>query len=412
MKRSDRMNNGKMLAMAAVVVMIAASLACVMPVVSDSESYAVETGSTVNISVDQVKQSIISVNETAFEFVDTNKDGIKIGYVTEDSQEQINAMLTYSYKEGSWQWDNTSSSKNFTYYTLNVVEKTKLDGKYTLQFTGNEAASNQTLKIRISITSQGATQSIDYNYTVNVYKSFNSYSKIIYPVLEDKTLGGYQASGTVGGTFSSSAPSVYYTYTDDETNEQMNPIDTENFIFYATGFYKGVALDNSNLSIKGSVPADMSGWSGDSMKLTFAVTDKRTGYVVIIKDVEVKYTLHDAPTLNYMVAYAPNGGDVVTWSQGNGNVTATLVSGGTLNITGSSDCVATIIYENNGQTTTNRVTLEDSDGEIIDISGTGKMIITVSVLGVEEQTLEFTIIDDMIPVNSIDVTCGPDDTNP
>ena len=398
--------DGKMLAMAAVVVMIAASLACVVPVVSDSESYAVETGSTVNISVGQVKQSIISVNETAFEFVDNNKDGIKIGYVTEDSQEQINAMLTYSYKEGSWQWDNTSSSNNFTYYTLNVVEKTKLDGKYTLQFTGNEAAPNQTLKIRISITSQGATQSIDYNYTVTVYKSFNSKSAIIYPETE-----GEKASGTVGGTFSSKVPSVYYTYEDDSTYEQMNPIDTENFIFYATGFYKGVALDNSNLSIKGSVPADMSGWSGDSMKLTFAVTDKRTGYVVIIKDVEVKYTLDDAPTLNYMVAYAPNGGDVVTWSQRNGNVTATLVSGGTLNITGSSDCVATIIYENNGQTTTNRVTL-GNDGEKIDISGTGKMIITVSVLGVEEQTLEFTIIDDMIPVNSIDVTCGPDDTTP
>lgn len=407
--------DGKMLAMAAVVVMIAASLVCVVPIVSDSESYAVETGSTVQISDGQVKQSIISVNETAFGFDSTNdKDGIKVGYKTEGSAADFIPMVEYTrvYNEETnqkeWTWVTSNASVDVGNYKLEVVNKTELNGMYTIQFTGDEAtdADGEVLTIRISITSQGETQSIDYNYTVIVYKSFNSESAIIYPETE-----GEKASGTVGGTFSSKVPSVYYTYKSDLTDE-MDPIDTENFIFYATGFYKGVALDNSNLSIKGSVPADMSGWSGDSMKLTFAVTDKRTGYVVIIKDVEVKYTLHDAPTLNYMVAYAPNGGDVVTWSQGNGNVTATLVSGGTLNITGSSDCVATIIYENNGQTTTNRVTLEDSDGEIIDISGTGKMIITVSVLGVEEQTLEFTIIDDMIPVNSIDVTCGPDDTNP
>ena len=407
--------DGKMLAMAAVVVMIAASLACVVPVVSDSESYAVETGSTVNISVGQVKQSIISVNETAFEFDSTNdKDGIKVGYKTEGSTADFITMVEYNTAinvettQKEWTWDTRNASVDVGNYKLEVVNKTELDGKYTIQFTGEGAtdADGENLTIRISITSQGTTQSIDYNYTVNVYKSFNSYSKIIYPVLEDKNLGGYQASGTVGGTFSSSAPSVYYTYTVNGNNDQMDPIDTENFIFYATGFYKGVALDNSDLSIKGSVPADRSGWSGDSMTLTFAVTDKRTGHVVIINGVDVKYTLDDAPTLNYTVAYAPNGGDVVTWSQGNGDVTDTLVSGGTLNIAGSSNCVATIIYDNGSGTTTKRVTL-DSDGEKIDISGTGKMIITVSVVGVEEQTLEFTIIDDMIPVNSIDVTCGP-----
>lgn len=407
--------DGKMLAMAAVVVMIAASLACVVPVVSDSESYAVETGSTVNISVGQVKQSIISVNETAFEFDSTNdKDGIKVGYKTEGSTADFITMVEYNTANNvettqkEWTWDTRYASVDVGNYKLEVVNKTELDGKYTIQFTGDEAtdADGENLTIRISITSQGTTQSIDYNYTVNVYKSFNSDSKIIYPVLKDQISGGYQASGTVGGTFSSSAPSVYYTYTVNGNNDQMNPIDTENFIFYATGFYKGVALDNSDLSIKGSVPADRSGWSGDSMTLTFAVTDKRTGHVVIINGVDVKYTLDDAPTLNYTVAYAPNGGDVVTWSQGNGDVTDTLVSGGTLNIAGSSNCVATIIYDNGSGTTTKRVTL-DSDGEKIDISGTGKMIITVSVVGVEEQTLEFTIIDDMIPVNSIDVTCGP-----
>ena len=74
--------DGKMLALAAVVVMIAASLACVVPMVSDSDSYATETtGNIVNISVGQVKQSIIAVNETAFEF-DSKEDDDGIVSVT------------------------------------------------------------------------------------------------------------------------------------------------------------------------------------------------------------------------------------------------------------------------------------------------------------------------------------------
>lgn len=406
MKRSEKMTkDGKMLALAAVVVMIAASLACVVPMVSDSDSYATETtGNIVNISVGQVKQSIIAVNETAFEFdSEEDDDGIEVKYGT-GSEPQFTTMVKYKYSEDSWKLDTTYAAiDSINSYKLEIVGKTSLDGKYTVQFTGkadnNEAAEK--LTIRISITSQGETQSLDYNYTVNVYKSFSEKSKIIYD-------GTVQA--TAGGTFISGTPEVYYSHTDKGSadNDEMNQIDTTNFIFYATGLNKGVALYNADLSIQGSVPADKGGWSGDSMTLTFAITDKRTGYVVIIGGVTVNYSLYDAPALNYYVLYTHANGASETWSHGNGKVVDTLVSNGTLNISGSSNCVATVIYEDqNGKTTTDRITLNNNGGQSIDITGTGKMIITVSVVGSVEQTLEFTIIDDMIPVNDIGVTCGP-----
>ena len=407
MKRSEKMTkDGKMLALAAVVVMIAASLACVVPMVSDSDSYATETtGNIVNISVGQVKQSIIAVNETAFEFdSEEEDDGIKVQYGTGSELQSFTTMVEYTYSEGKWKLDTTSVViDSINSYKLEIVGKTSLDGKYTIQFTGkadnNEAAEK--LTIRISITSQGETQSLDYNYTVNVYKSFGKESKIIYD-------GTVQA--TAGGAFKSGTPKVYYSYTDKGSadNDEMNSIDTTNFIFYATGLNKGVALYNADLSIQGSVPAEKDGWSGDSMTLTFAITDKRTGYVVIIGGVTVNYSLTDAPALNYYVLYTHANGASETWSQGNGKVVDTLVSNGTLNISGSSNCVATVIYEDqNGKTTTDRITLNNNGGQSIDITGTGKIIITVSVVGSEEQTLEFTIIDDMIPVNNIGVTCGP-----
>lgn len=407
MKRSEKMTkDGKMLALAAVVVMIAASLACVVPMVSDSDSYATETtGNIVNISVGQVKQSIIAVNETAFEFDSAeDDDGIEVKYGTGPEPQSFITMVEYTYSGGGWKLDTTSAAiDSINSYKLDIVGKTSLDGKYTIQFTGkadnNEAAEK--LTIRISITSQGETQSLDYNYTVNVYKSFSEKSKIIYD-------GSVQA--TAGGTFKSGKPTVFYSHTDKDSaiNDEMNPIDTTNFIFYATGLNKGVALYNADLSIQGSVPADKDGWSGDSMTLTFAITDKRTGYVVIIGGVTVNYSLTDAPTLNYFVSYTHANGASETWSQGNGKVVTTLVSNGTLNISGSSDCVATVIYEDeHGTTTTDRITLNNNGGQSIDITGTGKMIITVSVVGSVEQTLEFTIIDDMIPVNDIGVTCGP-----
>ena len=395
--------DGKMLALAAVVVMIAASLACVAPMVSDSDSYATETtGNTVNISDDQVKQSIIAVNETAFEFDPSAGDGIKVMYGDDEPPQESNILVEYNYKNNVWEWTKTTADAGS--YSLEIVNKNSLDGKYTVQFTGDSEtnALNQSLTIRISITSQGETQNLDYNYTVNVYKSFSMDSKILYEG-DDET----DASGTVGGTFSSVAPRVYYTYDNEAGSGDEMTTGMENFIFYATGFNKGVALNNSNLSINGSVPVDMEGWKYSGvMDLTFAITDKRTGHVVIIEDVKVNYKVNPASALIYEITYEFNSTDK-SWNQDTPSKTGTLISGGDLTITGSSKCVATVIYQDDlGNTTTKRLTLSGS-GQEIDITGTGKMIITVSVVGSVEQTLEFTIIDDMIPVNNIGVTCGP-----
>ena len=406
MKRSEKMTkDGKMLALAAVVVMIAASMACVVPMVSDSDSYATETaGYTVNISDDQVKQSIIAVNETAFEFDPSAGDGIKVMYGDDEPPQESNILVEYNYKNNVWEWTKTTADAGS--YSLEIVNKNSLDGKYTVQFTGTSETDtlNQLLTIRISITSQGETQSLDYNYTVNVYKSFSNQSKIIY---------GDTVNAIYGGTFESKKPSVYYTYENAESNDVMSPINTTNFIFYATGLFKGVALNNTDLSIKGSVPIDGEGWSEHTaMTLTFAVTDKRTGYVVIIYGVSVGYSLSHGPALDYTISYKFNSSDK-SWDQDSESKEGTLISGGDLTITGSDSCVATVIYQDEfGKTKTNRLVLDDEDAQIIDITGTGKMIITVSlvgsdVVGSEEQRLEFTIIDDMIPVNNIGVTCGP-----
>ena len=43
----------------------------------------------------------------------------------------------------------------------------------------------------------------------------------------------------------------------------------------------------------------------------------------------------------------------------------------------------------------------------ISLPGTGTIQIIVSVDGIDEKKITFIVIDDMTPINDIDVTCGP-----
>lgn len=412
MKRSERMSkDGKMLAIAAVVVMIAASLACVVPVISDSETNAATTSTDVNISNGQMKQSIISVNETAFQFINTGKDGITVGYSTEATPTSFKVLMKYSNNDGTWGWDNNAPSANFENYKLDIVGKNGLDGKYTLQFTGEGVASEQTLTIRISITSQGATQSLDYTYNVTVFKSFTDTAKIVYE----------EGTGTVGGKFSTRSPTVYYSYSGESGNDSAND-DLSNFVFYATGFNKGVGL-TEGLKINGSVPDNITdtGWEMSSetntpkMNLTFVVTDTRTGYMVTIDSVNVSYELTSGPVVDFTITYAGAAnvyiGPKTSWTADDADSTVTIVSNSAENAlkisSMYSDNKATVVKTaDDGSTTVDTITLDEA-GQSIDISGTGTIKIIVSVDGIDEKKITFIVIDDMTPVNDIDVTCGP-----
>lgn len=400
---------GKATAMIAVFVMIVAAAACIIPMQAETADGDFDiTSGDMQISAGQKKVSIISMNDNAFEFEDSG-DGIVLSYATGDNpgNDDFKTLLEYNNNTGDWIWDEKTSVAQLDGYTIDVDTSDKIvegdhkepNGTYTLIFEGKEDnGDSEKLTIRVTITSHGAPQTLNYEYKVRVYDSFDKDSTITYTTSKAVKGGEFNAAATVkmdGAT--------------KMDEGALNP-----FIFYATGLNPGVALMSNNLSIKGSIPADLNGWltaGGDkstSMSLDIAVTDTRTGYVYIVDGVSVSYEITDPNGLVYTVSYTAPGTNTgsTSWSATNVDVVATLISGGDLTIKGAKHCVATIIYDNGRTTVTERVQLGESLKDI-DITGTGVIRIIVSVPGVDEQTLEFTIIDDMIPINDIGVTCGP-----
>lgn len=414
------------MAVAMVAVMVMSAMVCILPTTEGSdETIPIKT---VDLSDGQTKISTISVNDKAFDFTKEG-DGVKIAYKVEGGG--YAELYNYSIKvsdgnpTGSWaagegaavdtvDSDKIKAKLSNTGYNLSVESKSgEPDGEYTFYFEGNDPKTEQSLTIKITVISQGAEQYLEYPFTINVYKAFTSDSKIRYD----------QASGTVGGTFSTGddSPGVYYSYTDESNNDPANS-DLSNFVFYATGFNKGVGLTDG-LKINGSVPENIAdtGWvipSGDNkskMNLTFVVTDTRTGYMVTIKGVMVEYTLTSGPVVDFEINYTAPGNNVnvekTTWSEDDAGKTVTIVSNSAENaLTISSiysDNKATVVKtSDDGSTTVDTITLSSS-GQPIDISGTGTIQIIVSVDEIDEKKITFIVIDDMIPVNDIDVTCGP-----
>ena len=364
----------KAMATVMVTVMVMSVMVCILPATEDSD--AATTSSGINLSVGQTKVTTISVNDTAFDFEDTG-DGIKVEYSTGS---KFSSIATYSAHDG---WTGTKTIKT-TYYDVILTTGTgyELNSLYELEFTGGEKATSsaQTLTISITITSHGEPQYVDYTFAVNVYETVESiaYSNAV--------------EAMKGKQFNSDVPTVKMVGDSD--------FNSSNFAIYVTGQNPGVAIMD-DLSIKGSVPSDGSGWTGGKMMLKFFITDTRTGYSVSISS-ELSYTLKDAPSISYEISY--NGGEK-KWNQ-NGILTGTIVSGGSLTITGSKYCVADIITTGESGTTSETVELS-STAQDIDVNGTGVIEITIRVPGYSEQTVTITVIDDMIPVNSIYVTCGP-----
>lgn len=387
-------SNGKMFAAVAVFAMVAAAFVCVLPMSDDIEVDAANS-SSFGISVGQTKVSKISVNDNAFEFVDEKKDGIVVGY---SDGTYTGELAKYSH-DSDWEWTNQDADDLIS-YKLDLEDKSGVpNGQYSLIFEGKEASTDvHELTITITVTSHGAVQTQTYKYDIDVYDVVTAISY-------------KEGSGTIGGSFSADINTVTLgsetlDFTPDSESDEAK---LASYVFYANGLNPGVAL-LSDLSISGSVHEDKNGWDTSSMTLTFAVTDTRTGYVTIINNVTVSYELSNGPVLDYRVAYVPAKSEKVTdWTAANGNVKATVVSGGTMTITGSTNCVATIVYQTNGVTTENRIQLSNN-AQNIDITGTGVLYITVSVVGSVEQTLEITVVDDLIPINGIEVTCGPQDS--
>lgn len=404
-----------------VAVMVMSAMVCILPTTEDSD--AAINNKPVNLSDGQTKISKISVNDTAFDFKN-NGDGVKIAYKVGNggyselykySIEVRNGTPTGIWAAGS---ETTSDGNKIkanlsgTGYDLSIESKSEdPDGEYTFYFTGTEVTTAQSLTIKITVISQGAVQYLEYPFTINVYKAFTSDSKILYGL----------ASGTVGGTFSTgdNSPGVYYSYTNESTYDSAGN-DLSNFVFYATGFNKGVGLTDG-LKINGSVPEDTTGteWEMSSetytpkMKLTFVVTDIRTGYMVTINNVNVAYTLTSGPVVDFEITYTAPSGDVnvdvgkYTWAETDGDTTATIVSNGSLKIIGAEKNKATVVKtDDSGTTTVETIDLTDTP-QSISLPGTGTIEIIVSVDGVDEKKITFIVIDDMTPVNDIDVTCGP-----
>lgn len=401
------------MAVAMVAVMVMSAMVCILPATEDSD--AAISNKTVNLSDGQTKISTISVNDTAFDFKNDG-DGIMIEYKVDGDYDELYKWTP----TGNWAVGSDATSENGkikaslsdTGYDLSIEPKSGVpDGEYTFYFTGTEVTTDQSLTIKITITSRGAEQYLEYPFIINVYKSFTNSAKIAYG----------EGTGKVGDTFSTGpdSPKVYYSYTDELINDPVDK-DLSNFVFYATGFNKGVGLTDG-LMINGSVPEDITGteWEMSSetytpkMNLTFVVTDTRTGYMVTIDEVNVSYKLNSGPVVDFTITYtSPTEGANVNvgnyeWAETDAGTTATIVSNGSLTIIGATDNKATLVKtEENGSTTVETISLSQ-DVHSISLPGTGTIEIIVSVDGIDEKKITFIVIDDMIAVNDIDVTCGP-----
>lgn len=398
------------MAVAMVAVMVMSAMVCILPATEDSD--AAIDNKIVNLSDGQTKISTISVNDTAFDFTKEG-DGVKIAYKVDSSEHTLYEYSIAASDEnptGSWAVvegtvcddGKIKANLNNTGYDLSIEPKgEELDGEYTFYFKGTGVTTGQSLTIQIIVISQGAEQYLEYQFTINVYNAFTSYSKILYG----------SASGNVGGKFSADAPTVKYSESD---STGLSRDELKNFAFYATGFNTGVGLRN-DLSIGGSVPEDLDGeWteSKGSMNLTFVVTDTRTGYMVTINEVNVSYTLTSGPVVDFEIKYVAPGNNVnvgnTTWNdEDNAGETVTIVSNGSLTIKGATDNKATVVKtDENGATTVETISLS-SNKHSISLPGTGTIQIIVSVDGIDEKKITFIVIDDMYPINVIDVTCGP-----
>ena len=94
---------GKATAMIAVFVMIAAATACIMPIQADeTDATEVSTSKEFNISVGQTKESVISVNDNAFEFEADQVDGIEVSYASGNGN---GVLIEYSYNTDTSDWE-------------------------------------------------------------------------------------------------------------------------------------------------------------------------------------------------------------------------------------------------------------------------------------------------------------------
>ena len=156
---------GKATAIIAVFVMIAAATACIMPIHADeTDASEVSTSKGFKISVGQTKESVISVNDNAFEFETDKGDGIEVRYASGDGNGN-GVLIKYSYNTDTSDWEWTDyGAVNLTNYMLDAVDKDEgPDGTYNIRFTGKMATdTEQTLTITVEITSHGEAQSIDY----------------------------------------------------------------------------------------------------------------------------------------------------------------------------------------------------------------------------------------------------------
>lgn len=409
------------MAVAMVAVMVMSAMVCILPATEDSD--AAIDNKIVNLSDGQTKISTISVNDTAFDFTKEG-DGVKIAYKVDSSEHTLYEYSIAASDEnptGSWAVvegtvcddGKIKADLNNTGYDLSIEPKgEELDGEYTFYFKGTGVTTGQSLTIQIIVISQGAEQYLEYPFTINVYKAFTSNdSQILY----DST------RGTVGGEFSAAAPTVKYSNSD---STGLTEGELKNFAFYATGFNPGVGLRN-DLSIRGSVPENLNGgWATftddpeavtGTMSLTFIVTDTRTGYMVTIDGVKVSYELTSGPVVDFTITYTGAAnvyiGSQTSWTADDADSTVTIVSNSAENAlkisSKYSDNKATVVKTgNDGSTTVEIITLSEA-GQSIDISGTGTIEIIVSVDGIDEKKITFIVIDDIYPINVIDVTCGP-----
>lgn len=349
------------------------------------------------------------------------QDGVIIEYGT--SGDYFKWASSTSHKILSVEDTQPSISNNGTCTATitGVSDSNSERGGYRISFAASgvtkDSATGSTLYVKYTVTSQGESQTFHYLYNIYMYKAF-VFTNFSFQ----------KGNGVIGGTFESDLG-----ITNNNSSPTYTTTDTVNFRYYATGLPSGVSLVVTNtsstdgtLAIKGSVPESVRSkeWSGytldgtdgkytGTMTLSFAVTDIRTGYVVlnsvgdnVNNGVSVSFDLNDSNALVYTLNY--DGNPIADQADGDKAVTVVSSDNKILLLTGNDNNVVDIVRKNaSGAVIETSSSTLSSVGVNFDITGTGFYELHIRVPGIAENVVTVSIIDDLIPVNNIVVTCGP-----
>ncbi len=340
---------------------------------------------SVSIPVGGTKVVYISLNLTAFEFVNID-DGIYIRYGVEGTMNNVDQKITNDSNPVLSEWsDGQSYSKGKLQVRPLKVDDTGLYG-FEIKLTESSTTS-ESFDIEFKIRSYKVDQYLYYKINV-LEEEATSYNLTFQDVALDSD-GLFSTRGTlkVGG-------------------ESVS--DLSNYSFYAVGLYPGIAIHN-DLTITGRADISTVKWSssGSPMNFKVVICDKSSNSSVVV-DTSVKYTI--SPTLSSLT-YSITSGDETKLDNNSSETTLSVLSGTPLVLNVTNGTEASVVYTDEASKVSTKMLYSTTSApgqQTLNTSGNGTYQIVLSKTGsTEQEVVTINVIGSMTALNSIRVTCAP-----